>query len=66
MNASGNEVLIIIILALVIFGGAKLPQIARNLGSAQKEFKKGLAESEEDSKKKKAQKTPDDSTIDEA
>lgn len=45
MNLGGNEVLIIVILALVIFGGSQLPKIARNLGTAQKEFKKGLAES---------------------
>ena len=27
-----------------MFGGAQLPKLARNLGQAQKEFKKGLAE----------------------
>jgi sec-independent protein translocase protein TatA len=30
--------------ALVVFGGAKLPSIARNLGRAQGELKKGLVE----------------------
>jgi TatA/E family protein of Tat protein translocase len=29
---------------VVIFGAAKLPQIARNMGKAQGEFKKGLKE----------------------
>jgi Sec-independent protein translocase protein TatA len=28
----------------VLFGGARLPKIARNLGRAQAELKKGLAE----------------------
>lgn len=28
-------------IVLILFGGAKLPQLARNLGSAQREFKKG-------------------------
>ena len=32
---------------LVLFGGAKLPQLARSLGSAQREFKKGLADGDE-------------------
>ncbi|MCB1255671.1 MAG: twin-arginine translocase TatA/TatE family subunit [Microthrixaceae bacterium] len=50
MNLGGNEVLIVVILALVIFGGSQLPKIARNLGSAQKEFKKGLAESKAEGK----------------
>ncbi len=35
---------IILILVLVLFGGSQLPKLARGLGSAQKEFKKGLEE----------------------
>ena len=27
---------------VVLFGGAKIPQLARSLGRAQKEFKEGL------------------------
>ena len=45
---SGNEWLIVAIVALVLFGGSQLPKLAKNLGSAQKEFKKGLAEGKED------------------
>ena len=29
---------------LVLFGGAKLPKLARSLGEAQKEFKQGMDE----------------------
>jgi sec-independent protein translocase protein TatA len=29
---------------LVLFGGSRIPKLAKNLGQAQKEFKKGLAE----------------------
>jgi sec-independent protein translocase protein TatA len=36
--------LVLLIGAVVIFGAAKLPQIARNMGKAQGEFKKGLKE----------------------
>lgn len=37
-----QELLIILVILLVLFGGAKLPQLARNIGRAQKEFKEGL------------------------
>jgi sec-independent protein translocase protein TatA len=41
----GPELAIIAVVALiVIFGVNKLPQIARNVGKAQGEFKKGLKE----------------------
>jgi sec-independent protein translocase protein TatA len=35
------ELLIILVVVLVLFGGAKLPQLARSLGQAQKEFRSG-------------------------
>ncbi|MEI2640466.1 MAG: twin-arginine translocase TatA/TatE family subunit [Microthrixaceae bacterium] len=50
---SGNEWMIIVLIALVVFGGSQLPKIARNLGTAQKEFKKGLAESKAEEAKEK-------------
>jgi len=39
-----QELLIILVILLVLFGGSKLPQLARNLGRAQKEFKTGIDE----------------------
>ncbi len=39
-----GELVIILIIVLLVFGGAKLPQLARSLGQAQKEFKEGLSE----------------------
>jgi len=36
--------IVLIVGAVVIFGASKLPQIARNMGKAQGEFKKGLKE----------------------
>ncbi|MCZ7629105.1 MAG: twin-arginine translocase TatA/TatE family subunit [Microthrixaceae bacterium] len=41
---SGNEWLIVVIVALVLFGGSQIPKLAKNLGQAQNEFKKGLSE----------------------
>ena len=40
----GPEIIIVAVIVLVLFGGAQLPKLARNIGQAQKEFKKGLAE----------------------
>ncbi len=45
---SGAEWFIVLAVVLVIFGGSQLPKLARNLGKAQKEFKDGLAEGQED------------------
>ncbi len=39
-----EELLVILLIVLVIFGGAKLPQLARSLGKAKGEFHKGLKE----------------------
>jgi sec-independent protein translocase protein TatA len=58
----GPEWIIILLVVLVIFGGSQLPKLARGLGSAQREFKKGLDEGavedkaeKEDDKSKKAE-----------
>jgi sec-independent protein translocase protein TatA len=40
------ELLIVLVLVLLIFGGSKLPQMARSLGSAKKEFERGRADSD--------------------
>ncbi len=36
------EIGLLVVLVLVLFGGAQLPKLAKNLGKAQQEFKKGL------------------------
>ena len=40
----GPEVIVVLVVILVLFGGSQIPKLARNLGQAQKEFKKGLAD----------------------
>ena len=47
----GYELVIVALVILVLFGSAKLPQLARSIGQAQKEFKKGLADNDEDENK---------------
>ena len=43
-NLGTAELLIILVVVLLLFGGAKLPKLARSLGQAQKEFKDGISE----------------------
>ncbi len=43
----GPELLIVLAVILVMFGGSQLPKLARGLGSAQREFKKGLEEGQD-------------------
>jgi sec-independent protein translocase protein TatA len=43
----GPELIIILIVILLLFGGAKLPKLARSLGQAQNEFKRGLKDGSE-------------------
>ncbi len=40
----GPEWVIVAVVVLVLFSGSQLPKLARGLGSAQHEFKKGLDE----------------------
>jgi sec-independent protein translocase protein TatA len=35
------ELLIVLLIVLLLFGGAKLPKLAKSLGEAQREFRKG-------------------------
>ncbi|MCL4313387.1 MAG: twin-arginine translocase TatA/TatE family subunit [Actinobacteria bacterium] len=45
----GPDVLIVLIVIAVLFGGSQLPKLARALGSASHEFKKGVETGLEDS-----------------
>jgi sec-independent protein translocase protein TatA len=44
VNLGAPELLIVLLVVLVLFGGAKLPKLARSMGQAQSEFKQGLRE----------------------
>ena len=53
-----NPMLWALILAAIflLFGGSKLPQLAKALGQSKKAFKEGLSESEEEEEKEKKRK----------
>jgi len=44
------ELIIILIVILVIFGGSQLPKLARNIGSSAKELRNGLKSDPEEKK----------------
>ncbi len=46
MNLGMGEILLLIVLALVLFGAKRLPEVGRAVGSAVKEFKRGLERGE--------------------
>ncbi|HEV8616370.1 MAG TPA: twin-arginine translocase TatA/TatE family subunit [Methylomirabilota bacterium] len=43
-----QELLIILVIVLILFGANRLPELARSLGSSVKEFKKGVNETKVD------------------
>jgi len=45
-NLGTTEIIIISVILLILFGGKKLPELARGLGQSGKELKKAKAELE--------------------
>ncbi|HKZ04335.1 MAG TPA: twin-arginine translocase TatA/TatE family subunit [Methylomirabilota bacterium] len=43
-----QELLLILVIVLILFGAQRLPDLARSLGSSVKEFKKGVNELQKD------------------
>lgn len=44
LGLGGPEVIIILVILLVLFGGSKLPELAKGLGKSIKEFKNATRE----------------------
>ena len=44
---SGQELLILLIIVLIVFGGSKLPKLGSGLGKSIKNFKKAMKEEDE-------------------
>jgi sec-independent protein translocase protein TatA len=44
---SGMELLIIVLIVLILFGGKKIPELAKGLGSGIRNFKKAVKEDDE-------------------
>jgi sec-independent protein translocase protein TatA len=46
------ELMVVLVIALVLFGPSKLPSLGKSLGEAIRGFKKGLEDSPSEDKKK--------------
>ncbi len=51
-NLGFPEILVIVVIALVIFGPGKLPEIGKSMGKGIAEFKKAFAQGSDDSAEK--------------
>ncbi|MBP3356719.1 MAG: twin-arginine translocase TatA/TatE family subunit [Rikenellaceae bacterium] len=51
----GQEILLLIVLALLLFGGKKIPELMKGLGKGVKSFKDGLNGREESDPKSGSQ-----------
>ena len=51
MNIGPTELLIVLAIVLLLFGSTKLPKLARSLGEAQKDVKKGVDKGKADDAK---------------
>ena len=61
-NIGPWQLVICIVVAFVLFGGAKkIPDLAKALGKAKSEFKKGLAEGEKEEAERKEESKAEES-----
>ncbi|MDQ6766034.1 MAG: twin-arginine translocase TatA/TatE family subunit [Verrucomicrobiota bacterium] len=44
MNLAGPDMIIILLIALVLFGAKRLPELAKGMGQAMKEFQKAKSD----------------------
>lgn len=47
-NLGGQEILIIALIILLLFGGKKIPELMRGLGKGVSQFKKGMNDIEQE------------------
>jgi sec-independent protein translocase protein TatA len=53
MGLGPTELIVILVILLLLFGGSKLPGLAKGLGQSIKEFKKAAKEGDDDDKSEK-------------
>lgn len=55
-----QELIIILVLVLIIFGAGKLPQVGGAIGKGLRNFKEGIKEGDEDAEKKLEEGRPEE------
>lgn len=58
MNLGPTELIIVLVIVLVLFGGARLPKLAKSIGEAKREFAKGVDEGAKETPKDTSRDTP--------
>ncbi|MGX2984158.1 twin-arginine translocase TatA/TatE family subunit [Helicobacter sp. 23-1048] len=62
MGPSPWQIIVILVIVLLLFGGKKIPELMKGLGSGVKNFKKAI--NEEDDEDKKPENLPKDANKD--
>jgi sec-independent protein translocase protein TatA len=57
-----QEILLIAVVALVLFGGKKIPELAKGLGEGIRNFKQSVKEEDKKTEEKKAEETKAETT----
>jgi sec-independent protein translocase protein TatA len=64
INFGGQELLIILLIVVLLFGASRLPQLAKALGQSKRAFREGMDEADEearlDSKRRASLRPADD------
>jgi sec-independent protein translocase protein TatA len=59
-NFGFTEILLILLVVVLLFGGRKIPELMKGIGQGMKEFKKASKVDDEDDKFKAEEKSKDD------
>jgi sec-independent protein translocase protein TatA len=54
-DIGGPEILIVLLIVVLLFGSKKIPELARSMGKASSEFKKGVKEGSAEAEQQPAQ-----------
>lgn len=58
LDFGAPQLIIILAIVLLLFGGKKLPELSRSIGESMRELRKGISD-DTDEKKKEADKKPE-------